>query len=136
MSGRASAWGWSWVALIVTWVIHIADEIAGDALAFYNPWIRSVTGHELTFGVWITVLTVILVALSLIAPLVFRGAKSLTLPVAITATLMLLNSGQHLILLLALQRFTPGTRSAPLLGAAALWVLRETWRASPRGLQS
>jgi hypothetical protein len=128
MIADARMWGWSWVALIVAWVIHIVDEIASDALAFYNPLIRSVSGREPTFGVWLSVLTIILIALCVMAPLVFRGVRSLKYPVYLAATLMLLNSLQHLTLLLYLQRITPGTRSAALLFVTSVWVLRETRR--------
>jgi hypothetical protein len=65
-------------------------------------------------------------ALCLMAPLVFRGVASMKRPAYVVATLMILNSVQHLALLVSLQRITPGTRSAPVLFAAALWVLRET----------
>ena len=130
MSRQSRAWGWSWIALILVWVIHIADEIASDALAFYNPLIRSVIGREMTFGVWIAVLIAILVVLCAMAPLLFRGVSALTSPVYVVATLMLLNSLQHLLLLFSLQRITPGTRSSALLFVSSLWVLRETRRFS------
>lgn len=128
MKAGARAWGWSWVGLVLAFVVHIADEVAGDALAFYNPLIRAVTSEELPFDLWITALGFLVVGLAASTVFPFRGVRAFTYPAYIVATLLLLNSLQHLVLLLALQRITPGTRSAPILLVAAVWVLRETRR--------
>jgi hypothetical protein len=130
MTGESRAWGWSWVSLIAAFVVHIADEVASDALAFYNPVIREVTGRDLTFGVWMTALTVIVLVLASLTPFLFRRVTALKGPISLIVALMLLNVVQHLALFLVFQRLTPGTRSAVLLLAASLWVLRETRRIS------
>jgi Na+-transporting NADH:ubiquinone oxidoreductase subunit NqrD len=117
------------VASIVAFIIHLADEIAGDAPAFYAPAIRALTGSELRFDVWLAVLALLVVILASLTAFVFQGVKALTYPVYIVAALMILNCLQHFALLVWFQRVTPGTRSAPLLFAASVWLLRETRRA-------
>jgi len=73
-------------------------------------------------------LSVIVILLTSATVFLFRGVKGLRVPVYVVAALMILNCLQHLALLVAFQRVTPGTRSAPILFAAAVWVLRETHR--------
>ena len=133
MNDRSRAWGWSWIGLVVAFMIHVADEIASDAPSFYNPFLREVAGWELRWDVWLIVLSALVIALASLTVFLFRGVKALRYPVYATATLMILNSLQHVALLVALRRITPGTRSAPLLLAASVWVLRETRRVFARG---
>lgn len=129
------AWGWSWLTLTGGFAVHIADEAANDALAFYNPAIRAVRARypflplpPLTFDVWLTGLVLAVILLASLSVLVFRGVTRLRYLAYAYAAVMLINSIQHIGASLFMQRLTPGTLSAPILLIASAWVLLETRR--------
>jgi len=140
MPRRFRAWGWSWLTLTAAFALHVADEAANDALAFYNPAIRAVRARypflplpPLTFDIWLTVLVLAVIVLAFMSVLIFRGVTALRYPAYAYAAAMLINSVQHLGASLFMQRLTPGALSAPLLLIASAWLLVETRRVATIG---
>lgn len=138
------ALGWAWIALTVALAVHVTDEAASGFLAVYNPAVARIRAAfpflplpAFTFTLWLAGLAVVVILLALAAPFVFKGASGTRTASFVYGTLMALNGLVHATGSLYLGRLLPGTLSAPLLFAAAAWLVyaagRER-RGSPKGL--
>lgn len=123
------------MALTAAFAVHVADEVATNAVAFYNPLIRAVRERYpfipipiVAVDVWLAGLIAITVVLSMLSVLAFRGVRRLKYPAYGLGVAMLVNSTQHMVISSLAHQLTPGARSAPLLLIASAWVLLETRR--------
>jgi hypothetical protein len=142
VEGGGARLGPAWVALTLTLAAHIADEALTGFLDVYNPIVRSVRDRvwwfpmpTFTFEVWLAGLCLAVAALFALAPLAFRRAPLVRIAAYPYAAIMALNGAGHLIASIYLQRWAPGTTTAPLLIASSVWLgsaampLRHrTWR--------
>ncbi|HYK81747.1 MAG TPA: HXXEE domain-containing protein [Gemmatimonadales bacterium] len=127
-SGR---FGLAWLALCVALAIHVADEALNGFLAVYNPTVRAIRTRlpllplpTFTFRAWLTGLIVATVILLALTPSAFRGAAWLV-PVAYAFGIVMTGNGVgHLVAAALARRAVPGVYSAPLILAAAIYLLR------------
>src|SRR5213592_3615388 len=73
------AFGRAWTAMTIALAAHVTDEALTDFLSVYNPIVRAARERfawlpipTFTFGVWLTGLAGLIVALLMLAPLAYR----------------------------------------------------------------
>lgn len=119
----------AWLLLTGALALHVADEAWHDFLGFYNPFVMMLRDVLLwqwlpafEFGEWLAGL-IAAVALLLAAS---RASERRWVAWAALAygLLMALNGAAHIGMSLYTGRMIPGTLSAPLLAACALWLIR------------
>jgi hypothetical protein len=126
--------GWAWLALTGALAAHVADEALTDFLSVYNPAVRAIREWLpylplpiFRFDVWLGGLIVGIALLLLAVPASFRRRRWITLFSYPFAVLMFGNGLLHIAGTVYLGQPMPGVYSAPLLLAAAsylLWALR------------
>src|SRR2546425_8834771 len=122
--------GLAWAALCAGFAIHVADEALTDFLSVYNPMVRAIRARfpflplpTFTFRVWLTGLVLAVVALASLTPLAFRGGAWLR-PIAYAFGIVMAGNGLlHLVGSVYMRKAMPGVYSAPLLLAAAIYLL-------------
>jgi len=122
--------GSAWLALCAAFGIHVVDEALTDFLSVYNPMVRAVRARfpflplpTFTFRVWLTGLVLAVVVLASLTPFAFRGAAWMR-PVAYAFGLIMAGNGLlHLVGSAYTRKVMPGTYSAPLILAAAIYLL-------------
>ena len=122
--------GPAWVTLCIAFGIHVVDEALTDFLSVYNPMVRAIRARfpllplpTFTFRVWLTGLMLAVVVLASLTPFAFRGAGWMR-PVALAFGLIMAGNGLlHLVASVYLRKVMPGTYSAPLILAAAIYLL-------------
>lgn len=107
-------------------LLHVIDEASHDFLAFYNPAVRAMRERipalplpTFEYGGWIAVLATVLLALLLLAPWAFRGARWMRPISWVLAILVGTNGLLHFAAALTLKALIPGVLTAPLLLIAA-----------------
>jgi hypothetical protein len=131
----ARRWALAWATLCAAFALHVLDEAANDFLSWYNsnalalrerfPWLPV---PVFSFPVWITGLTIAVVALAALTPLAHRRRRGL-LPLAyVYGVIHVANAVGHITVSLAGRWFAPGVYSSPVLLASAIWLLYETDR--------
>jgi hypothetical protein len=120
----------AWIALALALAIHVADEAAGEFLAFYNPLAQSMRQRlglpfppVFRFDVWLGGLVVGIVLLLSLSVGAFRGWRWMRPVSYALGGLMFVNGLGHLGASLATGRIIPGTYSSPLLLAAAVYLI-------------
>ncbi len=122
--------GPAWVTLCIAFGIHVVDEALTGFLSVYNPMVRAVRARfpflplpTFTFRVWLTGLVLAVVVLASLTPLTYRGAAWMR-PVAYAFGLIMAGNGLlHLVGSAYTRKVMPGTYSAPLILAAAIYLL-------------
>ncbi|MBI1760936.1 MAG: hypothetical protein HYR56_05800 [Acidobacteria bacterium] len=130
--------GWAWLALAGALTVHVADEALTGFLSVYNPTVLALRERLLylplptfRFEVWLRGLIAGSALLWLAAPAAFAQRRWLTLFSYPFAVLMCGNGLLHIAGTIYQGRRLPGVYSAPLLLAAAgylLWALRHIER--------
>jgi len=128
-----SQFGVAWLALCVTLAIHVADEALTDFLSVYNPAVRAIRARcpflplpTFTFRGWLTGLVLALVALASLTPFAYRGAGWMR-PLAYAFGIVMVGNGLlHLVGSVYMKKAMLGVYSAPLLVAAAIYLLAAT----------
>ncbi len=124
---EGSRFGLAWVTLCAALAIHVADEALTGFLSVYNPAIRERVPFlplpTFTFGIWLGGLVVAVIGLASLSPFAFAKAAWMAVPSSAVAVFMLGNSALYIGASLYRRQFMPGVYSAPLLIAAAAWVL-------------
>ena len=118
----------AWLALTFALALHVADEAWNDFLGFYNPFVMMLRDVLLwqwlptfEFGEWLGGLIAAIVALLALARWSERRWLAwLALPYGL---LMTMNGLAHIGGSLWTQRILPGSISAPLLVACAVWLI-------------
>lgn len=129
-------WAVAWATLTAAFALHVLDEATHDFLSWYNPaaaQIRESMGGipfppSFSFRVWLTLLCIGIVALAALTPLVKPGRKWMVVLASAYGLLHTGNAIAHLAVSAAGGWLAPGVLSAPVLLAAALWLLVETTR--------
>jgi len=135
---RPREFGVAWVTLCIGFVLHIVDEALTGILAVYNPTVLAVLAQVRwlplpTFSLkpWLAGMVLVNVALLLLSPYAFRGARWMR-PLAYGfAGLMILNGIGHVLGTIAGQtvasvhfsRPMSGFYSSPFLLVAAIYLL-------------
>jgi len=126
------------VTLCVGFVLHIVDEALTDILSVYNPTVLALRAQMRwlplpTFSLksWLAVMVLVNIALLLLSPYAFRGARWMR-PLAYGfAGIMILNAIGHVLGTIAGQTFASvrfsrpmsGFYSSPFLLGAAIYLL-------------
>ena len=126
----SASYGVAWAALCVAFAIHVAEEARTDFLSVYNTTARAIRARfpfllipTFTFRVWLTGLVVAVVVLASLTPVAFRGAPGLR-PVAYVFGIVMAGNGVlHLVGSAYMRRAMPGVYSAPIILAAAGYLL-------------
>jgi hypothetical protein len=123
---RARAWVW----LVVGLAAHVADEALTGFLDVYNPAVLLVRERlgwfpapTFDFGPWLSLLTLAIVLLALLAPAVRRGVAGTRAASWIFGVVMLVNGVGHLAGSALFHRWLPGATSSPLLIVVAVLLL-------------
>ena len=122
--------GPAWVTLCVAFGIHVVDEALTDFLSVYNPMVRAVRARfpflplpTFTFRVWLAGLVLAVVVLASLSPFAFWGAGWMR-PIAYAFGIVMTGNGLlHLAGSVYMRKAMPGLYSAPLLLAAAVYLL-------------
>jgi hypothetical protein len=116
--------------------VHVTDEATHDFLSWYNPQalrIRARLGGlpfppTFTFWPWLAGLSVAVLALGLLTPFAFAGARALIGGAYILALVHVLNGLLHVAGATRYRRPVPGIWSSPLLIAAGVWLWYAAWQ--------
>jgi len=126
----SASYGVAWAALCVAFAIHVADEARTDFLSVYNTTARAIRARfpfllipTFTFRVWLTGLVVAVLVLASLTPVAFRGAPGLRPVAYVFAIVMAGNGVLHLVGSAYMRRAMPGVYSAPIILAAAGYLL-------------
>ncbi len=125
-----AGFGNAWLALCAALAIHVADEALTGFLSVYNSAVRAIRARfpflplpTFTFRVWLGGLIAVTLLLFALAPAAFRGAPGLRPAACVFGIVMAGNGLLHLIGSLYLRKVMPGTYSAPLILAGAVYLL-------------
>jgi hypothetical protein len=129
--GSATTFGWAWLAVCLAFALHVADEAAHDFLTWYNPralqirrFLRRVPfPPTFTFTTWIVGLGVAVALLLGLTPVAFAGVAWLRPLAYMVGVIQVGNGIFHLVGTAIARRQVPGVLSAPVLLAAATWLL-------------
>jgi hypothetical protein len=128
-------WALAWAAMCGAFALHVVDEAANDFLSWYLPNALAIRERVpwlpvplFTFRTWIISLAIVVLALTALTPLVRRGHRWLVPLAYVYGIIHLANGIGHIGISLAGGWLMPGVYSAPVVLAAALWLLYETSR--------
>ena len=123
----------AWLLLVAALALHVLDEALTGFLDFYNPLIqqlREALGFwpmpTFTFAVWLSGLIALVIILTLLTPLVRRGATGTPALSWVLAVIMIGNGMAHLAGSAYYRRWLPGATSAPLLLVAGIALVNAT----------
>lgn len=132
-------WALAWATLCGAFALHVVDEATHDFLAWYNPIALTIRAElpwlpvpVFSFRVWLGGLLAAVLALSALTVWVHRRHRWLVPVAYVYAIIHTLNGTGHIAASIAGRWWAPGVYSAPVLLAAALWLVYETRRASTR----
>jgi hypothetical protein len=122
--------GAAWLALCVALGIHVVDEALTDFLSVYNPAVRAIRARvpflplpTFSFPVWLGGLIAVDVLLLALTPAAFRGEPGMR-PAAVAFGVVMAGNGLlHLGASVYIRKAMPGVYSAPLIVAAAVYLL-------------
>jgi soluble lytic murein transglycosylase-like protein len=96
-------WALAWAALCAAFALHVLDEATHDFLSWYNPNALALRARlpwlpvpVLTFPVWITGLTIAVLALAALTPLVTSGRRWLVPVAYVDALIHVANAVGHI----------------------------------------
>lgn len=124
-------WGYSWLALVTAFAIHVLDEALTDFLPLYNAIATTLRESywylplpTFTFRIWLGGLITALVILVSLSPMVFSGRRPLRYVSYAFSVVMIFNGLGHIGASIYWGAFAPGVFSSPvlLIAAAALMV--------------
>ena len=125
-----TGFGLAWAVLCVAFAIHVADEALTDFLSVYNPAVRAIRARfpflplpVFSFRVWLTGLVVAVLGLASLTPAAARGAAGMRPAAYVFAVIMAGNGVLHIIGSVRMKKPMPGVYSAPLILAAAVYLL-------------
>jgi len=137
----------AWILLCLALGLHVFDEATTGFLGIYNPTVIALRERlgwwpmpTFEFGQWLTGLLIGCVVLLVLTGLVARGAPGTRALAYIFAILMLFNAAGHTLASIfgrtvasvTFPRPAPGFWSSPIMAAAAIYLLVQLRRSSPR----
>ena len=130
LAAGASRFGLAWVALCGALAIHVVDEALNDFLSVYNPAVRAIRARfsflplpTFTFPVWLGGLITVTILLFALSPAAFRGEPVMRPAAYVFGVVMAGNGLLHLVGSAYMRKAMPGVYSAPLILAAAVYLL-------------
>ena len=130
LAAGASRFGLAWVALCGALAIHVADEALTDFLSVYNPAVRAIRARfpllplpTFTFPVWLGGLITVTIVLFALSPAAFRGEPVMRPAAYVFGAVMAGNGVLHLVGSAYMRKAMPGVYSAPVILAAAIYLL-------------
>jgi len=130
LAAGASRFGLAWVALCGALAIHVVDEALNDFLSVYNPAVRAIRARfsflplpTFTFPVWLGGLITVTILLFALSPAAFRGEPVMRPAAYVFGVVMAGNGLLHLGGSVYMRKAMPGVYSAPLIVAAAVYLL-------------
>ena len=130
LAAGASRFGLAWVALCGALAIHVVDEALNDFLSVYNPAVRAIRARfsflplpTFTFPVWLGGLITVTILLFALSPAAFRGEPAMRPAAYVFGVVMAGNGLLHLVGSAYMRKAMPGVYSAPLILAAAVYLL-------------
>ena len=130
LAAGASRFGLAWVALCGALAIHVVDEALTDFLSVYNPAVQAIRARfsflplpTFTFPVWLGGLITVTILLFALSPAAFRGEPVMRPAAYVFGVVMAGNGLLHLVGSVYMRRAMPGVYSAPLIVAAAVYLL-------------
>ncbi len=122
----------AWFLLVLALAVHVADEAATGFLPFYNDLVLALRERwafapfpVFTFPQWLVGLIIGLIIGLALTPFAAAGSKLFRVIMTVFGILMIGNGLAHLAGSVYLGYLVPGVRSAPLVLAAAVYVV---WR--------
>ena len=122
--------GPAWLGLCVALAIHVADEALTDFLSVYNPAVRAIRARfpflplpTFTLPVWLGGLIAVTLLLVALSPAAFRGEPGMRPAAYVFGIVMAGNGLLHLFGSVYMRKVMPGTWSAPIILAAAIYLL-------------
>jgi|SRR5579863_282282 hypothetical protein len=122
--------GSAWVGLCCAFALHIADEALTGFLPVYNATVRALRQRyrflsfpTFSFRLWLTGLVLACGILFALSGFAFRGAPWIVPIATAYGAIMVGNGLLHLGASVRYRRLMPGTYSAPVLLASAIWLL-------------
>lgn len=126
----SSGYGLPWLVLCGALALHVADEAVTDFLSVYNPAVRAIRARfpflplpTFTFRVWLAGLVAVTVLLVSLTPAASRGTPGLRPWAYVFGIVMAGNGLLHLGASIWRRKLMPGTFSAPIILAAAIYLL-------------
>ena len=114
--------------------MHVVDEALTDFLSVYNPAVRAIRARfpflplpTFTLPYWLGGLIMVTVFLFALAPAAFRGEPGMRPAAYIFGIVMAGNGLLHLGGSVYMRRAMPGVYSAPIILAAAIYLLASVW---------
>jgi hypothetical protein len=114
----------------VALAIHVIDEALTDFLSVYNPAVRALRAKypflplpTFTFGVWLGGLIAVTLLVAALSPAAFRGVPGMRPAAYVFGMVMAGNGLLHLVGSAYMRKVMPGAYSAPLILAAAIYLL-------------
>ena len=130
LAAGASRLGVAWLALCGGLAIHVADEALTDFLSVYNPAVRAIRARfpflplpTFTFPVWLGGLITVTILLFALSPAAFRGEPAMRPAAYVFGVVMAGNGLLHLVGSVYTRKAMPGVYSAPIILAAAIYLL-------------
>ena len=130
LAAGASRFGLAWVALCGALAIHVVDEALTDFLSVYNPAVRAIRARfpflplpTFTFPVWLGGLITVTIVLFALSPAAFRGEPVMRPAAYVFGVVMAGNGLLHLVGSVYMRKAMPGVYSAPIILAAAVYLL-------------
>ena len=130
LAAGASRFGLAWVALCGALAIHVVDEALTDFLSVYNPAVRAIRARfsflplpTFTFPVWLGGLITVTILLFALSPTAFRGEPVMRPAAYVFGVVMAGNGLLHLVGSVYMRKAMPGVYSAPIILAAAVYLL-------------
>ena len=130
LAAGASRFGLAWVALCGALAIHVVDEALTDFLSVYNPAVQAIRARfsflplpAFTFPVWLGGLITVTILLFALSPAAFREEPVMRPAAYVFGVVMAGNGLLHLVGSVYMRRAMPGVYSAPLIVAAAVYLL-------------
>ena len=134
LAAGASRFGLAWVALCGALAIHVVDEALNDFLSVYNPAVRAIRARfsflplpTFTFPVWLGGLITVTILLFALSPAAFRGEPVMRPAAYVFGVVMAGNGLLHLVGSAYMRKAMPGVYSAPVILAAAIYLLASVW---------
>ena len=130
LAAGASRLGEAWLALCGALAIHVVDEALTDFLSVYNPAVRAIRARfpflplpTFTFPVWLGGLITVTIVLFALSPAAFRGEPVMRPAAYVFGAVMAGNGVLHLVGSAYMRKAMPGVYSAPVILAAAIYLL-------------
>lgn len=126
----SDSFGQAWLVLCVALAIHVTDEALTDFLSVYNPTVRAIRARfpfiplpTFTFPVWLGGLILVTVLLISLSPAAFHRSPAMRPAAYVFGAIMAGNGLLHIGASIRKKKLMPGTYSAPLILAAAGYLL-------------